>query len=116
MKFIIYSLVLYAAFNILTGCATIVGGSYYYAKVQVPDHPNAKIEYNGVHQGIGKITHFHGSAGTHRKDGDLGGTGTITKIVHLNVHRHRGAGKRRHDQSQQHHDQSFFKKGFQRFP
>lgn len=38
----------------MSGCATIIGGSNYYAKVMVPDHPNAKIEYNGMYMGSGQ--------------------------------------------------------------
>ena len=49
-------LMLLAFFSMLTSCATIIGGSKYYAKVQVPDHPNAKIEYKGDYQGTGEAT------------------------------------------------------------
>jgi len=42
--------------NMLTSCATIVGGSRYYAKVQIPDYPNAKIEYNESYQGTGEAS------------------------------------------------------------
>lgn len=39
---------------LLPSCATIVGGSKYYAKVQVPGYPYAKIEHNGVYKGTGE--------------------------------------------------------------
>jgi len=42
--------------SLLTSCATIIGGSYYYAKVQVPNHPNAKIEYKGEYKGQGEAS------------------------------------------------------------
>jgi len=41
---------------LFSNCATIIGGSKYYAKVQVPDHPNAKIEYKGDYKGTGEAT------------------------------------------------------------
>lgn len=56
MKNLFYSLTLIAIVSIMTSCATIVGGSKYWAKVQVPDHPNAKIEYNGIYQGTGEAS------------------------------------------------------------
>jgi len=37
-----------------SGCATIVGGSKYHAKVQVPGHPEVKIKYNGSYKGQGE--------------------------------------------------------------
>ncbi len=37
-----------------SNCATIVGGSKYYAKIYVPDHPNATIDYNGQKVGKGE--------------------------------------------------------------
>lgn len=39
---------------LLSSCATIVGGGKYYAKVQVVDHPLAKIEHNGIYKGTGE--------------------------------------------------------------
>ena len=39
--------------NFLTGCATIVGGSKYYAHITVKEHPRARIEYNGAFVGNG---------------------------------------------------------------
>ncbi len=39
-----------------SSCATLIGGSQYYAKVQVPNHPNATIEYKGMYQGTGEAT------------------------------------------------------------
>lgn len=51
MKKFIYLLTLLAAYGLLTSCATIIGGSKYYAHVKVEDHPNAKIEYKDVYQG-----------------------------------------------------------------
>lgn len=41
---------------LFSSCATIIGGSKYYAKVQVPDHPNAKIEYKGDYKGTGEAS------------------------------------------------------------
>ena len=37
----------------LSRCGTIVGGSAYYARVIVPNHPNAVIKYEGLAQGSG---------------------------------------------------------------
>lgn len=56
MKKIFYSLFLLGTVIIFTSCATIVGGSTYWAKVQIPDHPNAKIEYNGKYKGTGEAS------------------------------------------------------------
>lgn len=53
MKNLFYLLILFATFNLITSCATIVGGSKYYAHVKVKDHPNATIEFQGVSQGTG---------------------------------------------------------------
>lgn len=53
MRNLFYFLALLAIVSIMTSCATIIGGSNYWAKVQVPDHPNAKIEYKGNYQGTG---------------------------------------------------------------
>lgn len=39
-----------------SSCATIVGGTNYYAKVQVPNHPDAKIEYKGKVLGLGEAS------------------------------------------------------------
>lgn len=50
------SLSLIAAYFILQGCATIAGGSKYFAHVTVKDHPNATIEYKGIEQGTGSAT------------------------------------------------------------
>jgi len=38
----------------LASCATIVGGSRYNASIHVPDHPKAKISYEGVYLGMGQ--------------------------------------------------------------
>ncbi len=47
----------FATFAIFTtSCATIVGGSNYYAKVHVPNHPNATIEYKGWEKGQGEVS------------------------------------------------------------
>ena len=56
MKYIFYSLVLFAAFSIFTSCATIVGGNKYWAHVEVPNHPNANIKYNNEVKGKGSAT------------------------------------------------------------
>ena len=39
-----------------SNCATIIGGSTYYANVSVKDHPNAVIKYKGVMKGKGTAT------------------------------------------------------------
>jgi hypothetical protein len=39
---------------LLSSCATIIGGSKYYAHVKLPDHPLAKISYKGEFQGTGQ--------------------------------------------------------------
>jgi len=49
------SLLILAAIT-FTNCATIVGGSRYYANVRVEQHPNAKIEYKGMTMGTGQAT------------------------------------------------------------
>lgn len=54
MKKVFYGLMVVMMMSTFTGCATIFGGSKYWAKVQVPDHPDAKIEYNGVYRGTGE--------------------------------------------------------------
>lgn len=56
MKSLFYFVALMAIASIMTSCATIIGGSKYWAKVQVPDHPNAKIEYKGNYQGTGEAS------------------------------------------------------------
>ena len=56
MKNYFYFLAFLAIASIMTSCATIIGGSKYWAKVQVPDHPNAKIEYKGIYQGTGEAS------------------------------------------------------------
>jgi len=56
MKKLLSVLMLLATISILSSCATIVGGSKYYAKVQVPNDQNAIIEYNGIYQGTGEAT------------------------------------------------------------
>ncbi len=53
MKSLFYFLALLVITVIITSCATIIGGSKYWAQIQVPDHPNAKIEYKGMYQGTG---------------------------------------------------------------
>ncbi len=40
----------------LTSCATMFGGCKYYATVQVPNHPTAKIEYKKEIKGVGEAT------------------------------------------------------------
>jgi hypothetical protein len=56
MKKLFYSLLLFVAFCLITSCATIIGGSKYVAHVKVPDHPYAKIMYQGQYQGDGNAT------------------------------------------------------------
>lgn len=56
MKKLLSVLMLLAIISILSSCATIVGGSKYYAKVQVPNDPNAIIEYDENYQGAGEAS------------------------------------------------------------
>lgn len=49
-------LILVLTASVLTSCATIFGGNKYYANVQVPNHPNAKIEFDGKLKGTGEAT------------------------------------------------------------
>ena len=56
MKNLFYLLMLLVITGILSSCATIIGGSKYYAKVQVPDYPDARIEYKGYYQGNGEAS------------------------------------------------------------
>jgi len=51
-----YFIIIVAFTGLFSSCATIIGGSKYYAKVQVTDHPNAKIKYEGGYQGTGEAT------------------------------------------------------------
>lgn len=53
LLYLIGLIVLSASFS---SCATIIGGSNYYAKVQVPDHPDAKIEHKGSYKGTGEAS------------------------------------------------------------
>ncbi len=41
---------------LFSSCATIIGGQKYWAKVQVPDYPTAKIEVDGDYQGTGEAS------------------------------------------------------------
>ncbi|HTN16919.1 MAG TPA: hypothetical protein VL092_04500 [Chitinophagaceae bacterium] len=54
MKRIVYAAVAIACSLSFTHCATICGGSKYYAHVVVNDKPNAKIMYEGYLEGTGK--------------------------------------------------------------
>ena len=54
MKNLFYFLAMITVTFSVTSCATIIGGSNYWAKVQVPNHPNAKIEYKGNYVGSGE--------------------------------------------------------------
>ena len=54
MKNLIYFMVIIMTVSILSSCATIVGGSNYYAKVQVLNHPKAKISYQSSVKGTGE--------------------------------------------------------------
>jgi hypothetical protein len=57
MKNLFYIFMLLAVGSfILPGCATIIGGTRYYAKVQVPNYPDAKIEYNNTYEGTGEAS------------------------------------------------------------
>jgi len=55
MKNLFIILLVLIVFNLLTSCATIMGGSKYYAHIKVEDHQNAKIEYKGTYQGVGNV-------------------------------------------------------------
>jgi hypothetical protein len=46
---------LLAAPILLSSCATLIGGSNYYAKIIVKDNPNAKIYYNDEFIGMGML-------------------------------------------------------------
>lgn len=52
--FNLLGLIVLSAF--FSSCATIIGGSKYYAKVQVPEHSDAKIEYQGNYKGTGEAS------------------------------------------------------------
>jgi hypothetical protein len=54
MKKLFYLLSFLTITGFMTSCATIIGGSNYWAKVKVPNHPNAKIEYQKYYQGTGQ--------------------------------------------------------------
>jgi len=52
-NFILLFLVLMAGF-FLSGCASIVGGSRYFANIEVPSNPDAEIKYMGMVVGRGR--------------------------------------------------------------
>ena len=54
MKKVFYLVAIVISMAFLSSCATIIGGSKYYAHVKVPDHPQAKISYKGTYQGTGE--------------------------------------------------------------
>jgi hypothetical protein len=54
MKHLFYVLGGLLILGFFSGCATIVGGSKYNAKVRVPDHPEAEIKYEGSYKGKGE--------------------------------------------------------------
>lgn len=56
MKRLVYFLGLLAICSLTTSCATIIGGSKYWANVQVTNHPNATIDYQGVSRGTGEAS------------------------------------------------------------
>ena len=56
MKSLFYLLALLVIAVIMPSCATIIGGSKYWAKIQVPNHQNAKIDYKGIYQGTGEAS------------------------------------------------------------
>lgn len=56
MKYLLLLLILVIMIISMSSCATIVGGPSYYAKVQVPNHPTAKIEYRGKVRGEGEVS------------------------------------------------------------
>jgi len=53
MRILCYILTCFVITSLFSSCATIAGGSQYWAKVQVNGHPNAKIEYEGIYEGTG---------------------------------------------------------------
>jgi hypothetical protein len=75
IKNLLNLILLFSITGIISSCATIVGGGKYWAKVQVPDYPDAKIEYKGVYQGTGeanfkaKRNEAHQFSVTIKKDG-----------------------------------------------
>ena len=50
-----YGLALLMLTFLFSGCGTIFGGSKYYARVQVKNHPNATISYKGRDMGTGDV-------------------------------------------------------------
>jgi len=56
MKNFLFIMMTLVIASVVSSCATIIGGSKYYAEVQVPNHPNAKIEYKGRQEGIGEAS------------------------------------------------------------
>lgn len=57
MRKTLFITILCATFGLLfTSCATLVGGAKYNARVQVPNHPDAKITVNGQYLGNGQVT------------------------------------------------------------
>lgn len=56
MKKLVLLIIALAGFALsFSSCATIVGGAKYNARVQVPDHPNTKININGQYRGNGEV-------------------------------------------------------------
>lgn len=54
VKRFLYAASLSFVSTLFANCATICGGSRYYAHVVVNDKPNARIMYNGALEGTGK--------------------------------------------------------------
>jgi hypothetical protein len=53
MKIVLQYIVIFVIASAMSSCATIIGGSKYWAKVEVPGHPEAQIRYNGEVIGTG---------------------------------------------------------------
>ena len=90
MKYLFYFLALLAIASIMTSCATIVGGSKYWAKVQVPDHPYAQIEYNGDYQGTGLASFRVSRSDANKFSVTIKETGCETEIKNFTKRSFRG--------------------------
>ncbi len=54
IKNLLFAVILLVSCSMITSCATIIGGTRYNAKVYVPNHPDAKIRYQGLQRGEGE--------------------------------------------------------------
>ena len=56
MKYFIKTIILISVLLLLQNCATIIGGSKYYAHIQTNNSPTASIIYKGNTKGFGNAT------------------------------------------------------------